>query len=547
MVSSSNCWKYDVFLSFRGQETRNTFTAHLYHALCNKGINAFIDDKLERGEHITSKLDRVIEDSRISLLIFSENYARSIYCLDELVKILECKESKGQVVFPVFYNVDPSDVEEQNGSFGEALLFHETYWGIDTERVQKWREALTKAAQLSGWHLNNGNEAKFIWRIVEKVLSQLNHTSLHIAAYQVGLNNHIEEINHMLNTRSDGVCMVGLCGIGGVGKTTISKAVYNLIANQFEGSCFLSNVREISKQYGLLRLQETLLYEILGDKNLVLGSVDRGINVIRDRLRNKKVLIVIDDVDNLDQLKQLAGEPDWFGLGSRIIITTRDEHLLVAHGVERLYKVKELCPDDALMLFSWNAFRNPHPSEDHLEVSLRAVRYAQGLPLALVVLGSFLYGRSIREWESELDRLKRIPNKQIYEVLKISFDGLEYHEKTIFLDIACFFKGQEKDYVIKILDACDVNPDIGIQVLIEKSLIYIENNKIQMHELLQSMGRQIVHQESPNIPGRRSRLWFHEDVLHVLTENIVRSILVSSSFPNHGIEYKSKPLVPLEL
>jgi hypothetical protein len=215
--------------------------------------------------------------------------------------------------------------------------------------------------------------------------------------------------------------------------------------------------------------------------------------------------------------------------------------------VERLYKVKELCPDDALMLFSWNAFRNPHPSEDHLEVSLRAVRYAQGLPLALVVLGAFLYGRSIREWESELDRLKRIPNKQIYEVLKISFDGLEYHEKTIFLDIARFFKGQEKDYVIKILDACDVNPDIGIQVLIEKSLIYIENNKIQMHELLQSMGRQIVHQESPNIPGRRSRLWFHEDVLHVLTENIVRSILVSSSFPNHGIEYKSKPLVPLEL
>ena len=104
MVSSSNCWKYDVFLSFRGQETRNTFTAHLYYALCNKGINAFIDDKLERGEHITSQLYRVIEDSRISLLIFSENYARSIYCLDELVKILECKESKGQVVFPVFYN-----------------------------------------------------------------------------------------------------------------------------------------------------------------------------------------------------------------------------------------------------------------------------------------------------------------------------------------------------------------------------------------------------------------------------------------------------------
>lgn len=148
--NSTNCWKYSVFLSFRGQETRNTFTAHLYHALCNKGINAFIDDKLERGEHITSQLNQIIEDSRISLVIFSQNYARSIYCLDELVKILECKESTGQVVLPVFYNVDPSDVEEQKGSFGESLDFHETYLGINAEKLKQWREALTKAAQLSG-------------------------------------------------------------------------------------------------------------------------------------------------------------------------------------------------------------------------------------------------------------------------------------------------------------------------------------------------------------------------------------------------------------
>ncbi|KAJ6951357.1 hypothetical protein NC653_040692 [Populus alba x Populus x berolinensis] len=151
---------YSVFLSFRGQETRNTFTAHLYHALCNKGINAFIDDKLERGEHITSQLNQIIEDSRISLVIFSQNYARSIYCLDELVKILECKESKGQVVLPVFYNVDPSDVEEQKGSFGESLDFHETYLGINAEKLKQWREALTKAAQLSGWHLDRGDHMK---------------------------------------------------------------------------------------------------------------------------------------------------------------------------------------------------------------------------------------------------------------------------------------------------------------------------------------------------------------------------------------------------
>jgi len=354
----------------------------------------------------------------------------------------------------------------------------------------------------------------------------LNHTSLHVAAYQVGLDQRIEELIHMLNIGSSNVCMVGICGLGGSGKTTVAKAVYNLINNQFEACCFLSNVREFSKRYGLVHLQEKLLFEILGDKTLVLGSVDRGINVIKDRLRHKKVLIVIDDVDHLDQLKQIAGERDWFGLGSKIIITTRDERLLVVHGVERLLRVKELCCDDALMLFCWHAFRNSHPPIDYLEISDQVVKYSKGLPLALVVLGSFLYGRSIPEWESELDKLRRIPNKQIYEVLKISFDGLEHHERAIFLDIACFFKGQEKDYVIKILDACDFDPVIGIQVLMEKSLVYIENNKLQMHDLLQWMGRQVVHQESPNVPGRRSRLWFHEDILHVLTENMVKTLCV---------------------
>lgn len=154
--------------------------------------------------------------------------------------------------------------------------------------------------------------------------------------------------------------------------------------------------------------------------------------------------------------------------------------------------------------------------------SREAVTYAQGLPLALVVLGSFLYGRSVHEWESQLDKLKQIPNKKIYEILKISYDGLEDGtQKAIFLDIACFFRGMDKDYVMKVFHACNFKPIIGVQVLIEKSLISIENNKLQMHDLLQAMGRQIVQQESPNIPGRRSRLWFHEDIVHVLTENMV--------------------------
>lgn len=350
----------------------------------------------------------------------------------------------------------------------------------------------------------------------------LNRAFLHVADYPVGLDSHIQDLNCQLRLASNDVCMVGILGIGGIGKTTVAKAIYNEIANQFEGSSFLANVREMAKQNKVVELQQTLLSQILGDKNWSVGNIDFGISVIKDRLCSKKVLIVIDDVDNVDQLKRLAGEPDWFGAGSRIIITSRDEHVLVSHGVRFVHKVEELCPGDALQLFSWHAFRKSQPKEEFMMHSCDAVTYAKGLPLALVVLGSFLYGRSVHEWESQLDKLKQIPNKKIYEILKISYDGLEDGtQKAIFLDIACFFRGMDKDYVMKVFHACNFKPIIGVQVLIEKSLISIENNKLQMHDLLQAMGRQIVQQESPNIPGRRSRLWFHEDIVHVLTENMV--------------------------
>lgn len=318
----------------------------------------------------------------------------------------------------------------------------------------------------------------------------------------------------MLSIGLKDVRMVGILGTGGIGKTTLAKTIYNKIANQFEGSCFLENVSKTSEQ----ALQETVLIELIGDKNVLVGNFARGINCIEERLCNKRVLIVIDDVDNVVQLKSFG--LNCFGAGSRIIITTRDEHLLVVHGVERVYKIKELHTNDALVLFSWNAFKNSQPPDDYAELAHFFLNYARGLPLALVVLGSFLYRRKVPEWESEIAKLRQSPNREIFEILKVSYDGLEDNEKAIFLDIACFFKGMDKDVVIKILEACDFNPVIGVQVLIEKSLISIENNKMQMHALLQSMGEEVVRQQSVK-PNRRSRLWSYKDVIEVLAGNMV--------------------------
>ncbi|XP_048439293.1 disease resistance protein RPV1 isoform X2 [Pyrus x bretschneideri] len=166
---------YDVFLSFRGEDTRYNFVGHLYNNLVQKGIKTFMDDEtLKRGEEISSSLLKAIEDSRISLVVFSENYASSVWCLDELVHIFHCKEQLQRMVFPVFYKVDPSDVRNQSKSFGKALAHHESKLKHNMDKVLSWRETLTKAANLSGWSfLADGHEYKFIQKIVEEISVQV--------------------------------------------------------------------------------------------------------------------------------------------------------------------------------------------------------------------------------------------------------------------------------------------------------------------------------------------------------------------------------------
>lgn len=158
-------WTYDVFLSFRGRDIRQRFIGHLYEALRGRGIHTFIDDEeLERGEDITRSLLTAVEESRIAIPVFSKNYATSTFCLDELVNIMECAKAKDQIVLPVFYDVDPSHVRHQRGSFGEALAKHEERIFKDgndklkesIERFNKWKMALMQAANLSGYHFKHG-------------------------------------------------------------------------------------------------------------------------------------------------------------------------------------------------------------------------------------------------------------------------------------------------------------------------------------------------------------------------------------------------------
>ena len=146
-------FKYDVFLSFRGEDTRYNIISHLHAALSKKNIKIFIDYQLRKGFEISPSLLTAIEESRISIVVFSKDYASSTWCLQELEKILECRgrEMYSQIVIPVFHGINPSDVRKQTGTFRDAFAKHEQVFGDKSEKLQRWRAALTEAANLSGW------------------------------------------------------------------------------------------------------------------------------------------------------------------------------------------------------------------------------------------------------------------------------------------------------------------------------------------------------------------------------------------------------------
>ncbi|GKA97096.1 TMV resistance protein N-like protein, partial [Tanacetum coccineum] len=348
-------------------------------------------------------------------------------------------------------------------------------------------------------------ESHFINKIVLDILAHINPNV--IENNLIGIETHIDALNSLLDLdETEEVRMVGIWGMGGIGKTTIAQAMFRRISYKFDGSSFVKDVRQnCSNKKDVCALQQKILSDVLMINYFMIKDPDEGAETIKDRFYKKKVLLVLDDMDNPQQKEFLAETNTWFGPGSRIIITTRNQHLL--SDAYATYKPNILLLDQAVELFCRHAFKTNIPPDDYKELSYRAVGYAGYLPLALKVLGSFFYGRHIVVWESSLNRLAKEPNIEIFKTLKLSYDGLHLSEKKIFLDIACFFKCKDKEHVNRILDSFGFDPVIGISVLIEKSLITVSKKRLEMHDLIQEMGCQIVRDFFTN-----SRIWELEEM-----------------------------------
>ncbi|GJS42789.1 NB-ARC domains-containing protein [Tanacetum coccineum] len=391
-------------------------------------------------------------------------------------------DPKHEVSVLSLYDAKPDVVRKQKRSYAQAFRNHEV---SNSTEAGKWKKHYP-----GGLHLSGGSqdqyEYKFINCISKDILKILCDGPLHVGENLVGVDFHFDKLNLSRFVGSDKVNMIEYCVKKRLGKTTLSRAIYNLMYVHFDGSCFCEGV---SKQQGATQVQMQMIGKIMKTENLKISSVAEGAMVIKQRMSCQRVLLVFDDVDDHEQLEAIAGSHTWFCPGSLIIFTAKDKQLLRSHRVDEIHDMDFLDEDRSLELFRSYAFKEKFSSTDFEEVSQKVVKYVQGHPLALKVLGRFLYGKTVGQWESELERLKVHPNEKIQRVLRLSYDGLDPYQKNILLDIACLF--------------------VDKQGFLASRAYRLLNGK-----------RAIVREESI-MTGKQRRLWNSSEVYNVLSEKKV--------------------------
>ena len=272
----------------------------------------------------------------------------------------------------------------------------------------------------------------------------------------------------------------------GIGKTKLARAVFDQLSGDYEVTCFIRNFHETFHKKGLN------------------GLLQEHFKNIPNQTLQQRVLVVLDDVKNHLDAESFLGGLVLFSPGSVIIITSSDKQVLSQCEVNQIYKVEGLSKHEAQQLFSWCAFGKDVREKNLLtEISLKVIEYANGNPLALKLYGEEMSSQEQpNQKETLFLKLKQDPPQQIVEVIKSSYNEVSDNEKNILVYIAFFFTGENVEYVSKRLQDLGLFPDIGINRLVENSLVTISENRLEMHGMIQAVVRQI---------GRCPKLKINED------------------------------------
>ncbi|KAG0608202.1 hypothetical protein M758_8G087000 [Ceratodon purpureus] len=509
---------YDVFLNHRGPDVKAGFISHLDEALRTAGLNPFLDKaSLRKGHPAFSSINDALEAAKIHVAVVSKGYAESKYCLNELVAMLRSEKP----VIPVYYDVEPAHLRwVENGPFAAAFEKHKLK--RIPEQVEEWRDALLKLADITGFCFRlsdyKGNEAELKQEVVNVVLSfTCRVEAVPIEHDLVGVE---DQMNVCITTIEEFMFgptrLLGLVGMGGIGKTTLAKAIYNHFVGckKFQAMSFLQ-IEEAGSSF-LKMLQKQLLWDIfhVHDKNQ--GSYNRWFGKISCQ---GPILVVLDDLRERSDFDQVILDKGLLAPGSCIIVTSRDGHILKAIGGEcnfYLHEVKPLGSDDSQQLFNFHAFGNGEIPPKFKTLANDVSKACGGLPLALKVVGSNLIDKKSDEdleciWPEAVDTLREDAN--VMNVLRWSYNFLSKQEKMMFLDIACILCGWFKNEAMEIWKSCKESsccgvrsPHTSLAKLIDKSLIVIDMTKgkerggvLAMHDLLQELGRNIGKDDGSHI------------------------------------------------
>ncbi|KAM0052474.1 putative P-loop containing nucleoside triphosphate hydrolase, leucine-rich repeat domain superfamily [Helianthus debilis subsp. tardiflorus] len=394
------------------------------------------------------------------------------------------------------------------------------------QRIKQWEKALTQVADLKGVEANGRAETILIEEIVKEISSRLDLHKRSEIPKLFGMEWSVRNITSFLKDGSGQRAeILTIWGMPGIGKTYLANYVFQLHYLDFERSCFLEDIeRRCTQPNGLLDLQKQLLKDIQARSWMDIDNVNEATLKIEKSLFMNRTLLVLDGISKFEQLDVLIGTK---GLhpGSKIIITSKNESLTEKCRLFQTevppkhtkHRLQGLNDEESLQLLSWHAFGCNKPNKGDKKQLIKVVEYCQGYPLALKVLGSSFRSEDAT-WEDILESLGKEINPDIKKVLKISYDTLPSEkDKELFKYIACLFFGEDRKFTEDILKACGIGKSSGIKILINRCLLTVQSSdKLAMHQLLQDMGRDIVHQESPKKPWKRSILWHHEECLDVL-------------------------------